>query len=184
MSSTRPANATRTTATSEAWPEHGRDATMTQTDVVTRMAQAAVLTQRQAARALRALTTHLQTSLSRGDWVTLAGFGPFAVRMRGARTGRNPRSGQTLAISAQGPSLQSRQRVAGGRPRLPRLCARGALWPRYHPHLLCPPVSRCQRGTGRSCWDTPPAPRTAYTSPSVLALSGPFRTTGHLGRRR
>jgi DNA-binding protein HU-beta len=76
---------------------------MTQTDVVTRMVQAAVLRQRQVARALRALTAHLEAPLSRGDWDTLAGFGTFAARRRGARIGRNPRSGQTLAIPTPPP---------------------------------------------------------------------------------
>ena len=38
--------------------------------------------------------------LKKGDTVTLVGFGTFSVRKRGARTGRNPRTGDTIKIKA------------------------------------------------------------------------------------
>ncbi|TXM97109.1 MULTISPECIES: HU family DNA-binding protein [unclassified Methylobacterium] len=40
-------------------------------------------------------------ALARGNHVELRGFGMFEVRERDARTGRNPRTGQTVAIEAR-----------------------------------------------------------------------------------
>jgi DNA-binding protein HU-beta len=39
-------------------------------------------------------------TLKKGDSVTLVGFGTFDVRKRGARTGRNPRTGEEIKIKA------------------------------------------------------------------------------------
>ena len=39
-------------------------------------------------------------ALKKGDTVTLVGFGTFSIRKRAARTGRNPRTGQTIKIKA------------------------------------------------------------------------------------
>ena len=38
-------------------------------------------------------------ALSRGDRVELRGFGAFSVKRRGARIGRNPRTGETVQVS-------------------------------------------------------------------------------------
>ena len=38
-------------------------------------------------------------ALSRGDRVELRGFGAFSVKKRDARTGRNPRTGETVLVS-------------------------------------------------------------------------------------
>lgn len=40
-------------------------------------------------------------ALARGDRVELRGFGAFSVRARGARTGRNPRTGEQVAVQAK-----------------------------------------------------------------------------------
>jgi DNA-binding protein HU-beta len=42
----------------------------------------------------------IKKALKKGDSVTLVGFGTFEVRKRAARTGRNPRTGDTLKIKA------------------------------------------------------------------------------------
>ena len=42
----------------------------------------------------------IAASLARGEAVSLSGFGTFGTRRRPARTGRNPRMGETLEISA------------------------------------------------------------------------------------
>ncbi|MGR5437259.1 HU family DNA-binding protein, partial [Vibrio owensii] len=39
-------------------------------------------------------------TLSSGDEVSLIGFGTFKVNQRAARTGRNPKTGEELQISA------------------------------------------------------------------------------------
>ena len=40
-------------------------------------------------------------ALERGDRVELRGFGAFSVRMREARTGRNPRTGEAVQVEAK-----------------------------------------------------------------------------------
>ncbi len=40
-------------------------------------------------------------ALSRGDRVELRGFGAFSVKHREARTGRNPRTGETVQVDAK-----------------------------------------------------------------------------------
>lgn len=40
-------------------------------------------------------------ALARGDRVELRGFGAFSVKERGARLGRNPRTGDSVDVSAK-----------------------------------------------------------------------------------
>jgi len=39
-------------------------------------------------------------ALKKGDQVSLVGFGTFVVRERAARSGRNPKTGETIEIAA------------------------------------------------------------------------------------
>jgi integration host factor subunit beta len=39
--------------------------------------------------------------LARGDRVELRGFGAFSAKQRGARVGRNPRTGESVQVSAK-----------------------------------------------------------------------------------
>lgn len=39
-------------------------------------------------------------SMKKGDDVSIAGFGIFAVKARAARTARNPRTGETVTVPA------------------------------------------------------------------------------------
>lgn len=43
----------------------------------------------------------IKGSLKKGQKVSLIGFGSFSVRTRKARTGRNPRTGETIKIKAR-----------------------------------------------------------------------------------
>lgn len=51
-------------------------------------------------RALSALIDVISDTLSKGDSLTLPGFGTFEVRERAARNGRNPQTGEELKIGA------------------------------------------------------------------------------------
>jgi len=53
-----------------------------------------------AGRAVDATMNAIQSSLKKGDIVTLVGFGSFYVGRRAARQGRNPRTGATIRIRA------------------------------------------------------------------------------------
>ena len=58
------------------------------------------LSKAQTSQALAAFIDHLQTSLSKGDKISLPGVGNFEVAARSARQGRNPQTGETMDIPA------------------------------------------------------------------------------------
>jgi DNA-binding protein HU-beta len=70
-------------------------------EIVSRIALGANITRAQATRALEALLSGIQSSLARGDRVTLSGFGSFGVAHRKARCIRNPRSGGRIMVEAK-----------------------------------------------------------------------------------
>lgn len=43
----------------------------------------------------------IEEALANGDRVELRGFGAFSVRVRDSRTGRNPRTGDTVKVPAK-----------------------------------------------------------------------------------
>jgi len=49
---------------------------------------------------LEAILERIANALNKNEEVTLVGFGAFKVRSRAARTGRNPKTGETLMIKA------------------------------------------------------------------------------------
>ena len=71
---------------------------MNKTDLIEQIALSADISKASAGRALDAATTAIENALKKGDVVTLVGFGSFYVAKRAARTGRNPRTGETLSI--------------------------------------------------------------------------------------
>lgn len=56
---------------------------------------------KQAADALNALLDSVTKALTKGEKVTLTGFGTFSVSKRSARTGVNPRTGAKIKIPAR-----------------------------------------------------------------------------------
>jgi DNA-binding protein HU-beta len=73
---------------------------MNKADFIGAVADAAELTKADAGRAVDAMVEVIKKALKKGDSVTLVGFGTFQVRKRAARTGRNPRTGDTIKIKA------------------------------------------------------------------------------------
>ena len=73
---------------------------MNKTDLIDKVAQSADINKTSASRAVEAIFNTIATSLREGDSVTLTGFGTFSVSNRSARNGRNPRTGETIAIAA------------------------------------------------------------------------------------
>ena len=74
---------------------------MSKQQLVEMMASKAGLTKADAARALDAFMESVTETLKKGDKVSLVGFGTFATSKREARTGRNPRTGETVNIAAR-----------------------------------------------------------------------------------
>jgi integration host factor subunit beta len=50
-------------------------------------------------RLVATILDEVSAALERGNRVELRGFGAFSVRERGARVGRNPRTGSTVQVS-------------------------------------------------------------------------------------
>lgn len=73
---------------------------MNKTELIEHIATNADLSKADAARAVDAFVDAVTTSLQNDDSVTLVGFGTFSVSERAARTGRNPRTGDTIEIAA------------------------------------------------------------------------------------
>jgi DNA-binding protein HU-beta len=70
------------------------------TELIDHIAKQADISKAAAGRALEAIVGGIRTSLKRGNSVTLVGFGTFTVGKRAARTGRNPRTGDSIKIKA------------------------------------------------------------------------------------
>lgn len=73
---------------------------MNKAELIESIAETAEMTKSDAARALDAAIEVIKKNLKKGNTITLVGFGTFEVRKRGARTGRNPRTGETIKIKA------------------------------------------------------------------------------------
>ena len=68
--------------------------------MIDQIAASADLSKAAAGRALDATIAAVQGALKQGGTVTLVGFGTFYVGKRAARSGRNPRTGAAIKISA------------------------------------------------------------------------------------
>lgn len=55
----------------------------------------------QAARALESVISGITYALTKGDRVTISGFGTFSATKRKARVGRNPQTGEPINIPAR-----------------------------------------------------------------------------------
>lgn len=73
---------------------------MRKAEVVESVVTATDLPERRAEAAVSAVFEQITNALSRGETVNLVGFGSFAVKQRAARRGRNPQTGDSLAIPA------------------------------------------------------------------------------------
>lgn len=73
---------------------------MNKSEMVDAIAARTELSKAASARALDATLTVVKDALKAGDSVSLIGFGTFSVGERAARTGRNPRTGESLNIAA------------------------------------------------------------------------------------
>lgn len=73
---------------------------MNKTELIEHIALSADLSKAAASRALEAAIEGISGALQKGNAVTLVGFGSFYVGERAARSGRNPKTGETIEIVA------------------------------------------------------------------------------------
>ena len=73
---------------------------MNKAELIAAIAENAEISKKDAEKALKAFTDVVTNELKKGEKVQLVGFGTFEVTKRGARTGRNPQTGETMKIAA------------------------------------------------------------------------------------
>ena len=73
---------------------------MNKSELIAAVAEQAGLSKKDAEKAVNAVVSVVTDALVEGDKVQLVGFGTFEVRERAARTGRNPKTKETITIAA------------------------------------------------------------------------------------
>ena len=73
---------------------------MNKTELIAAVAEKAELSKKDAEKAVKAFTEAVSEELVKGGKVQLVGFGTFEVSERGAREGRNPKTGDKMTIAA------------------------------------------------------------------------------------
>lgn len=73
---------------------------MNKIELIDHISERAELTKAAASRALDAVLDGVTVSLQKGDPVVLVNFGTFTVKLRAAREGRNPSTGEKIKINA------------------------------------------------------------------------------------
>ena len=73
---------------------------MNKAELIDAVAEAADLSKLSATHAVDATLDAITKALKKGDSVALIGFGTFQAKERPARTGRNPKTGEAIAIPA------------------------------------------------------------------------------------
>ena len=72
---------------------------MTKSELIALLAaENPLLYQRDVERIVTTIFEEITAALANGDRVELRGFGAFSVKERGARTGRNPRTGESVKV--------------------------------------------------------------------------------------
>lgn len=72
---------------------------MTKAELIASVARSTGQTKATVEQVLAYATDHIQEALSRGEKVLMLPFGIFTVKSRPARSGRNPKTGETIDIS-------------------------------------------------------------------------------------
>ena len=71
---------------------------MNKGELIDAVAEKASVTKKEAGLVIDATIEAIMDAVANGDKVTLVGFGTFEPRQRQAREGRNPKTGETIAI--------------------------------------------------------------------------------------
>ncbi len=87
---------------------------MRKADIAAEIAGRTSLTKAQAKSAVNAVFEVIRDALANGDTVSVTGFGRFSTKSRPTRTGRNPRTGESVAITAsKAPSFKAGKALRG-----------------------------------------------------------------------
>jgi DNA-binding protein HU-beta len=73
---------------------------MNKADIIAKVHDVLGTSKADAERAVECMIDSVVTSLKKGDEVSIAGLGIFSAKMRPARIGRNPRTGESISVPA------------------------------------------------------------------------------------
>jgi len=73
---------------------------MNKSELIDAIAAESKLSKKDTETFVKTFTDVVSKALKKGDDVALVGFGTFEVSKRAARTGRNPKTGETIKIAA------------------------------------------------------------------------------------
>jgi integration host factor subunit beta len=83
-------------------PVEGWGKSMIKSELIAKLAgENPHLTQKDVERVVGVILERMTEALESGGRVELRGFGAFSVRSRPARSGRNPRTGETVSVKAK-----------------------------------------------------------------------------------
>ncbi len=93
--------------------------TLTRADLSEAVYREIGLSRNESAQMVEAVLAHMSDALVRGENVKISSFGTFAVRQKGPRMGRNPKTGEEVPIEPRRvlvfrPSHILKERVNGG----------------------------------------------------------------------
>jgi len=74
---------------------------LTKSDLINTMAMAGDVPKAKAEQMFNAMIEGITRSLQSKERVVISGFGTFSIRESKARTGRNPKTGETIQIAAK-----------------------------------------------------------------------------------
>ena len=123
---------------------------MTKAELVEDVARAAELTKKDAERLVEIVFESIIETLNQGEKIELRGFGSFRVRERGARRGRNPKTGDPVSIPAKRvpyfkPGKELKELINDDSPGSNSSPGSSSRFPRRHPSAAHPlsSNSRC-----------------------------------------
>ncbi len=73
---------------------------MNKADIIEKVAEVLETTKADAERAVETVIDSIVMTLKKGGEVSIAGLGIFSTKVRPARTGRNPRTGESISVAA------------------------------------------------------------------------------------
>ena len=73
---------------------------MNKNELVSAVAEATGVTKKDTDAVIKAVFEKITAALAEGNKVQIVGFGTFETRERGERTGKNPRTGEEVKITA------------------------------------------------------------------------------------
>lgn len=72
---------------------------MTKADIVSAVYEKVGLSKKEATDIVETVLDTIKDTLKEGEMVKIAGFGNFVIRNKGARKGRNPKTGENIEIT-------------------------------------------------------------------------------------